>query len=174
VNNKKTHYLKYLLLGVYIFIVLGSLAAEQDINQKYINYRVEKMLSILFDPFSNMEGFSRTDVNVYVENDIEYDTHIMKLIVKNNITDQISDYKGFPQIDFINAAKCKGAYLTALEDNGFYYVATMKKENITGNLPVGTLVYMKSDEERNVYASVSEKEESEWISIIVTMFMRYK
>jgi hypothetical protein len=145
--------------------------AEENTYQNYINSRVERMLTIFFDTTENKyNGFIRTGVNEYTESGVNANTHIMRFLLENNDTPQVMDMRVFRSIAYLDALKCKGAYLTALENKGFSYLGT--EEEGDGYAPIGSLRYYKQvgEEEKMICVFVIEKKTDNVTTIQVIMF----
>lgn len=130
----------------FMFLFAVSLSYAQDIDQKYVDSRIEKMISIFFDTTNKkFEGFDRHTIDSYWEktfNDNSDNNYpFMMYYIKDNNVIEINECKLFPPYTrSLAQSKWYGAYLTALENNGFYYTSTFK---ITESSSFSYLVYTK-------------------------------
>ncbi|MDR2943442.1 MAG: hypothetical protein LBV17_12735 [Treponema sp.] len=153
-----------LIFTLSISIIFGQSFQENEIDQKYINSRIAQMQTILLDQTNKkFEGFDRIDIKTYVEKGINDKTFIMMFQIENEMTSEIKDYKLFTAQEFLDKKKCYGAYLTALENNGFFF--SHISETIIGSFPVGSLVYSKKIGEKWIIVMIIEKENSVELSM---------
>jgi len=150
---------------IFIFLLAVTFSYAQDIDQNYINSRVEKMFNIFLDTTNKkFEGFDRHDINTYWENTFNDDNNgvfpFMMYRIKNNDVTEIKEYKLFPPYSrSIAQSKWYGAYLTALEINGFNFSRTFMMYDFS------YLEYIKNIGDKIIKVWVAEKNNSVELSM---------
>ena len=147
---------------MFLVALLVSCGNAPKIRKNYslaalsFNSRVERLLEILFDPTDDkLIGFDRVDVHTYRQEwRIRNGTEFVMLSVVNGVTYIVSDAR--ISTDVTGNTRFKGNYLTALENNGFFYLDRINDKT----------VYGYSNGVFNAIAEIEESIEKGYLSVI--------